>query len=79
MELDFDVLTVSGECIGKVSKQWAGLAKELFTESDNFGVTFPLDLDVRVKGTLLSAVFLINMMYFSKDNRQNHSGGGADF
>ncbi|XP_006813280.1 phospholipid scramblase 2-like [Saccoglossus kowalevskii] len=56
--------------IGRVSKQWPGLLKEMFTDTDNFGVTFPIDLDVKIKATLLGAVFLIDFMYFE------HSGGG---
>ena len=53
------VLTNDGTEVGKVTKQWSGLAREAFTDSDNFGVTFPIDLDVRCKITLLAAVFLI--------------------
>ena len=45
--------------IGKISKQWSGLAKEIFTDADNFGVSFPMDLDVKAKATLMAAVFLI--------------------
>ena len=45
--------------VGQISKQWSGLAKELFTDADNFGVTFPIDMDVKTKATILGAVFLI--------------------
>ena len=45
--------------VGQISKQWSGLAKEIFTDADNFGVTFPLDMDVKTKATMLGAVFLI--------------------
>ncbi|KAA8580716.1 hypothetical protein FQN60_013674 [Etheostoma spectabile] len=31
--------------IGKISKQWTGLLREAFTDSDNFGIQFPMDLD----------------------------------
>ena len=31
-----------------ISKQWTGLGKEMFTDADNFGVSFPLDLSVQV-------------------------------
>ncbi|KAA0187904.1 hypothetical protein HAZT_HAZT009658, partial [Hyalella azteca] len=50
-DIDFDV--------GKISKQWSGLMKEMFTDADHFGINFPLDLDVKVKATLLGALFLI--------------------
>ena len=45
--------------VGKISKQWGGLAQEWFTKADNFGVNFPVDLDVKVKASLLGALFLI--------------------
>ena len=44
---------------GQIRKQWSGIVKEMFTDADNFGVTFPMDLDARIKATLLGAVFLI--------------------
>ncbi|KAJ8300330.1 hypothetical protein KUTeg_021849 [Tegillarca granosa] len=59
--------------VGKISKQWTGLVKEMFTDADNFGVSFPADLDVRVKATLIGAVFLIDFMYFEqKQNNNRH-------
>ena len=72
-DVDFKVLSAnSGEKVGKISKQWTGLVKEAFTDADNFGVSFPLDLDVKVKATLLGAVFLIDFMFFEKS--QNNEG-----
>ena len=58
------VLTVNGEKVGKITKQWSGLAREAFTDSDNFGINFPMDLDVRCKATLLAAVFLIVSFFY---------------
>ena len=48
------------------SKQWSGLLREAFTDSDIFGISFPMDLDVRMKAVLLAACFLIDFMYFEK-------------
>ncbi|KAL7982969.1 hypothetical protein Chor_013575, partial [Crotalus horridus] len=45
--------------VGRISKQWSGLLKEIFTDTDNFGIQFPIDLDVKVKAILLGACFLI--------------------
>lgn len=45
--------------MGRISKQWGGLVREAFTDADDFGLQFPLDLDVRVKAVLLGATFLI--------------------
>ncbi|OWK05761.1 hypothetical protein Celaphus_00013015 [Cervus elaphus hippelaphus] len=45
--------------VGKISKHWTGLVRELFTDADNFGIQFPLDLDVKMKAVMLGACFLI--------------------
>lgn len=48
-----------GKPIGRISKQWSGILKEVFTDTDNFGIQFPLDMDVKIKAVLLGACFLI--------------------
>uniref|UniRef100_A0A8I6A3V8 Phospholipid scramblase n=2 Tax=Rattus norvegicus TaxID=10116 RepID=A0A8I6A3V8_RAT len=50
--------------IGKITKQWSGCVKEAFTDADNFGIQFPLDLDVKMKAVMLGACFLIDYMFF---------------
>lgn len=55
----WQVVSLTGEKVGKISKQWSGMAREIFTDADFFGITFPLDLDVRMKAVLLGATFLI--------------------
>jgi uncharacterized protein YxjI len=52
--------------VGKISKQWAGLMQEYFTNADTFGVEFPMDLDVRMKACIIAAVFLIDFMYYEE-------------
>ena len=42
------------------------MLKEAFTDADNFGISFPMDLDVKIKATLLGAVFLIDFMFFEE-------------
>jgi len=40
--VSYSVLKVTsdgGQEVGKITKQWAGYAKEMFTSADNFGVT----------------------------------------
>jgi hypothetical protein len=59
--------------VGKVSKQWTGFVKEMYTNADNFGVSFPADLDVKVKATLLGAVFLIDFMFFEQPKNNNNN------
>lgn len=45
--------------MGKISKKWSGLVQEAFTDADNFGINFPMDLDVRMKAVLVGACMLI--------------------
>ncbi|GFO35863.1 phospholipid scramblase [Plakobranchus ocellatus] len=69
-DIEFEVLSKDGETfVGQITKQWSGLAKEIFTDADNFGVSFPIDLDTKTKATLLGAVFLIDFMYFEHDSK----------
>lgn len=68
----FNVLTTSGQKIGEVRKQWTGVVKEMFTDADNFGVTFPKDLAVTTKVTLMAAAFLIDFMFFENNQNKNH-------
>ena len=70
-DVEFKVLSADGSReVGMVTKQWSGLVKEAFTDADNFSLTFPIDLDVKVKATLLGAVFLIDFMFFEKKNNK---------
>jgi len=71
-DVEFKVQTHDENEIGKISKQWSGLAKEAFTDADNFGIQFPLDLDVKAKACLLGAVFLIDFMFFEETNNNNN-------
>nr|XP_050041982.2 phospholipid scramblase 3-like [Dermacentor andersoni] len=69
----FDILTIDGVTkIGAITKVWAGLMQEYLTDADNFAVTFPMDLDVKIKAVLLGAVFLIDFIYFESTGAQRH-------
>ncbi|XP_002734807.2 phospholipid scramblase 2-like [Saccoglossus kowalevskii] len=56
--------------VGKISKQWTGFLKEMYTQADNFSVQFPMDLDVKLKAVFLAAVFLIDFMYFEDPKKK---------
>lgn len=76
-DVEFQVMSADGDVqVGKISKQWTGLVKEAFTDTDNFGISFPLDLDVKMKATLLGAVFLIDFMFFEKQGNKENDGLG---
>lgn len=76
-DVEFKILTPDESVeVGRISKQWSGLLKEAFTDTDNFGITFPMDLDVRCKATLIGAAFLIDFMFYEKaavTNTSRHS------
>ncbi|PAA62787.1 hypothetical protein BOX15_Mlig003802g2, partial [Macrostomum lignano] len=57
--------------VGRVSKQWTNLLQEYFTDVDNFGITFPRDLSVKIKAVVLAACFLIDFMFFEGQNRRS--------
>ncbi|XP_075058012.1 phospholipid scramblase 1-like isoform X2 [Mixophyes fleayi] len=57
--------------VGRISKQWSGFVQEAFTDADNFGVQFPMDLDVKMKAVVLGACFLIDFMFFEKKAKNN--------
>ncbi|XP_050094073.1 phospholipid scramblase 2-like [Anopheles aquasalis] len=63
-EAVFKIFATDGTQIGQINKQWSGVGKEVFTDSDNFEISFPIDLDARMKATLLGALLLIEYMYF---------------
>jgi len=74
-DVEFKIMTPDESVeVGRISKQWSGLLKEAFTDMDNFGITFPMDLDVRCKATLIGAAFLIDYMFFEK--KANSEGDG---
>ena len=48
--------------IGKISKYWSGFVNNVFTNTANFGIQVPVDLDVRIKAVMIGACFLIVSM-----------------
>ena len=67
-EPKYQVKTLDDQEIGLIQKKWSGLAKEAFTQADNFGINFPMDLDVKVKACLLAGLFMIDFLYFEKSD-----------
>jgi len=64
------IIRIPGRDIGKITKKWSGLLKEAFTKADNFGVTFPAEMDLTRKSLLLGAVFLIDFVHFERSSNQ---------
>jgi len=63
----FEIRT-NEQIVGKITKEWSGLAKEVFTAADNFGVLFPRQWDLSYKSLMLGAVFLIDFVHFERRN-----------
>lgn len=65
---EFKFLTPEGHEMGKVSKKWAGVMKELFTSADNYVVSISDDLVDQpiAKMLLLAATIAIDMVYYEQ-------------
>lgn len=78
----FKVMSRDGEVeVGKISKKWnynsmSGMVREMFTDADNFGISFPMDLDVKMKAVMLGACFLIDFMFFEKAGNKEEDRPG---
>jgi len=72
----FTLRDLDGNEMGKITKRWAGVMQELFTDADNFGAGFPRDLPTDAKALVLGAVFLIDFCFFEDNEVQKNSGGG---
>ncbi|KAF6026811.1 hypothetical protein EB796_014875 [Bugula neritina] len=76
-DVEFEILSTHGDIkIGTLSKLYSGVIKEAFTDADNFRVTFPMDLNVTTKASLLGAALLIDFMFFEKQQGQGTDGIG---
>ncbi|KAK3611372.1 hypothetical protein CHS0354_036570 [Potamilus streckersoni] len=54
-----------------IAKMWAGAMREMLTDADTFGVTFPLEMDVKQKATIIGAVFLLEFIVFETQKNNN--------
>uniref|UniRef100_H2ZS00 Phospholipid scramblase n=1 Tax=Latimeria chalumnae TaxID=7897 RepID=H2ZS00_LATCH len=64
-DVDFKVKALDGRSIvSKIRKQCTGLVRERTTNADDFGIQFPMDLDVKMKAVMVGACFLIDFILF---------------
>src|SRR4051812_1750234 len=63
---DFTMLTPEKKELGRVSKQWAGMAKEFFTSADNYVVAVHDEFanDAKTKMLLLAAALTVDMLMY---------------
>ena len=67
----FEIYDMKGMVIGAITKKYSGCMKECFTNATNFTITFPVNLDVKMKATLLGACLLLDMMFFEYNENDN--------
>uniref|UniRef100_A0A8C5RFK6 Phospholipid scramblase n=1 Tax=Laticauda laticaudata TaxID=8630 RepID=A0A8C5RFK6_LATLA len=59
-DVDFQVKSLNDmSTIGKISKYWSGFVNNIFTNTANFGIQIPVDLDVKIKAMMIGACFLL--------------------
>ncbi|HVG62530.1 MAG TPA: phospholipid scramblase-related protein [Hyalangium sp.] len=54
----------NGHEVGRIQKRWSGLGREMFSDADNFGVTFEQVRDARLRSLAVAATFLIDFVHF---------------
>jgi uncharacterized protein YxjI len=59
--------------LGKIQKKWAGALSEIFTDKDNFVVTFDHTQDEDMKIMMLSTCIMVDIIYF-----ENNKAGPLD-
>jgi uncharacterized protein YxjI len=63
-------LMFQGNEVGRISKKWGGVLREMFTDADTFGVECQPHVPVEVRKMLLVATFLIDFTCFENNNRR---------
>ncbi|KAH9504062.1 Phospholipid scramblase 1 [Bulinus truncatus] len=60
--------------IAQIRKKFAGFGKEIFTDADNFGITFQKEMHTHDKALLFAATFLIDFMFYENNTQEDKSG-----
>ena len=62
-------LMFEGEEVGRISKKWGGVLKEMLTDADSFGMECDEHVPVEIRRLLLVAIFLIDFTCFENNNK----------
>ncbi|GMR50162.1 hypothetical protein PMAYCL1PPCAC_20357, partial [Pristionchus mayeri] len=63
------MVMTGSDIVGSIVRKYPGFMKQAFTNCDNFALDFPVDLDVRIKCTLLACAIMIDFIdYEDKRN-----------
>ena len=69
-------LLLEGEEVGRISKRWGGVLKEVFSDADTFGIEFSdPELPAEIRKLLVVAVFLVDFVCFEDNSKRGFSIG----
>eukprot|EP00455_Lapot_gusevi_P038910 TRINITY_DN435_c0_g1_i3.p1 TRINITY_DN435_c0_g1~~TRINITY_DN435_c0_g1_i3.p1 ORF type:complete len:201 (+),score=75.99 TRINITY_DN435_c0_g1_i3:51-605(+) len=74
---DWQVTGPQGQELGVLRRHVPDLARAIFTDADTFTVNFPTQMPVKHKALLMSAIFLIDFIFFEQDGTEHHNNIGA--
>ncbi|XP_067118478.1 phospholipid scramblase 1-like [Centruroides vittatus] len=60
--------------VGKITKHWTEVNPDLFKDTDNFGISFPISTSPEMKAVLIASVFLIDFMFFENTVKSQRRG-----
>ena len=55
-----------GQEVGRITKQWSGVGREMFTDADTFLVELPTEQDDDLLGLDLATAFAVDLDFFEK-------------
>jgi len=73
-DVEYPFVNLLGQKIGGVTKVWEGYKRNRHTNADKYGLHFPENLCVKLKASLLGAVFLIDFLYYETKGEMDGDG-----
>jgi len=72
VDVNFQLLALDETTqVGEIIRQFTGCGQECWTDASNFSITFPMDLDVKMKAVVFGATMLLDFMFFEHQNNNN--------
>lgn len=62
--------------MGSIQGKWRDSLDKINSKPDDFSVTFPIDLDVCIKATVMATALYINTLYFERFGAHMNYGTG---
>ena len=55
-----------GQEVGRITKKWSGVGREMFTDADTFQVQLPTEHDEQLQQLVLATAFAVDLDFFEK-------------